>query len=79
MFSYKVKWWDDEGKISNDLGVVAGNSFAEASQRIEKYFGQDTILTLELIQLSDSNDSLLSVIKVELLADLFDPAKNMNL
>ena len=79
MFSYKVKWWDDEGKISNDLGVVAGNSFAEASQRIEKYFGQDTILTLELIQLSDSNDSLLSVNKVEHLSDLFGPAKNMNL
>lgn len=79
MFSYKVKWWDDEGKISNDLGVVAGNSFAEASQRIEKYFGQDTILTLELIQLNDSNESLLSVNKVEHLADLFDHTKNMNL
>jgi hypothetical protein len=79
MFSYKVKWWDDEGKISNDLGVVAGNSFAEASQRIEKYFGQDTLHTLEVIQLNDSNESLLSVNKVEHLADLFDPAKNMNL
>lgn len=79
MFSYKVRWWDEEGNVNNDLGIVAGNTYAEASQRIEKHFGVDTILTLELLQLYNSTDNLLSVNKVQNLADLFDPAKNVNL
>ena len=79
MFSYKVRWWDDEGKVNNDIGIVAGNTYTEASQRIEKHFGIDTILTLELLQLYNSTDNLLSVNKVQNLADLFDPAKNVNL
>lgn len=79
MFSYKVRWWDDDGKVNNDLGIVAGSTYAEASQRVEKYFGADTILTLELLQLSSSTENLLSVNKVQHLADLFDPEKNVNL
>ena len=79
MFSYKVKWWDDEGKISNDLGIVAGSTYAEASQRVEKYFGADTILTRELLQLGSSTENLPAVTTVPHLADLFDPEKNINL
>lgn len=79
MFSYKIRWQDDDGKVNNDLGIVAGSTYTEASQRVEKYFGIDTILTLELLQLDNSTDNLFSVNKVQYLADLFDPAKNINL
>ena len=79
MFSYKVRWQGDDGKVNNDLGIVAGSSYAEASSRVEKYFGIDTILTLELLQLDNSTENLFSVNKVQYLADLFDPAKNVNL
>ena len=47
MFSYKIKLTDGSDDYT-ELGIVAGNTYAEASTLIEKYFEDDDIISLEL-------------------------------
>lgn len=70
MFSYKIKWTDGNEDYT-DLGIVAGNTYAEASTLVEKYFEDDDIISLELFAIEDSDTYIVPLTDVKNLAELF--------
>ena len=70
MFSYKIKLTDGCEDYT-DLGIVAGNTYAEASTLIEKYFEDDDIISLELFAIEDSDTYIVPLTDVKSLAELF--------
>ena len=73
MFSYKVIWMDgSSGELQRDLGLVAGSTYAQASAKLERYYGEEEIVSLELLTLEDSDaEDILRLTDVKHLADLF--------
>ena len=70
MFSYKIKLTDRSDDYT-ELGIVAGNTYAEASTLIEKYFEDDDIISLELFAIEDSDTYIVPLTDVKSLAELF--------
>lgn len=52
MFEYKVKFWDeDNGKNVIDSGIVAGESYGKAIERVIDYYGRDYVIYVKMLEL----------------------------
>ena len=52
---YKVVYQDETlGNTLTDQGLLFADSYGDAANKIGKYYGENNILTLEIIQVEDS-------------------------
>ena len=82
MFRYEVRLFDGEKSDVFEIGVVAGENFLEAVEKLESYFGPDlsNITNLEMIsdcsgiatmEKNEENDKILNSFSQKIMNFLF--------
>lgn len=54
MFQYHVKW-DYDGEMCENHGLVGATSYAEATGRITKRYGENEVIELRLESMNDDD------------------------
>ena len=51
MFEYKVRFYNEVSEVSLSHGIIGAKSYSKAAKAIVEYFGEETIITMELSEL----------------------------
>lgn len=66
MFYYDVEFWDELNQEPNvERGVVHGNSYGEAADKLIEYYGEHNVVTISLSEVEP-------VMSEEELIDMFE-------
>lgn len=64
MFAYEVTYWDEvNDKEENDHGIVHGDTYVKANQKVIYYYGEDNIIELKLFAITEQGESVLSAME----------------
>lgn len=60
IFVYGLKWYNEDRFEEKDYGIVVGESLADATRRIEDFYGADCCGQLQINYLGDTPGILLA-------------------